>query len=571
MAIKSESIASVIVTDFSWALINSVMHQMNRCNIVNYLNWSFEIIYKNNIDFTFLRIMRTKLFICCTHMLRNIVKSSELLEKDAKVAKCFKFSFALLQNTTECSDFDYRLKLIYIVFNSPSKTPFFSDAFNKLSDQLKQQVASNDVEAELNFSKLCIKTQEQAYSSVYLDPNTIGSIKASSPFQAYFNNMLNAMKFEKNKSRNEYYNPRLFLLIRTKLYLAPLWSGLLIKHINVKTPVRRTRFTNNPVENYFGQLKNNIINKKTKLTTSELACDIFDRLESKYILSYQSSSSGGLISKKSDDLINSSETWKKGKLGPRQKGLYYGAADIGKQDTTDLETSEVKKLELTLTNQDNFSLITTTFMNNKHMFENLVKLFRSKTRIFYSSQKLDNRFSTILKLNNLVEFFPLHASSDGNCFYNSISLNFFGNQSMAGLVKLGAVFIFLENETLFQLILRRLDYEESFQQLVIKILRHSEWANELVILATSILFNRDLFTLGQTSSHSHLTFAMRYSLIDRSPSISDKFQPILIGWFEDHFVPFVPSRSANLVAAEIENANEQYNRFRNHYNFKNYD
>ena len=124
MTNKSESIASVIVTDFSWALINAVML---RCNILNYLNWSFEIIYKNNLDFTFLKVMRTKLFICCTHMLRNIVKASELLEKDAKVAKYFKYCFALLQNTTESSDFDSHLKLIYIVFNSPSKNLFFSE------------------------------------------------------------------------------------------------------------------------------------------------------------------------------------------------------------------------------------------------------------------------------------------------------------------------------------------------------------------------------------------------------------------------------------------------------------
>lgn len=41
-----------------------------------------------------------------------------------------------------------------------------------------------------------------------------------------------------------------------------------------------TRQTNNPVEWWFGHLKNHILHK-LKVTTSELACHLYNRLESK--------------------------------------------------------------------------------------------------------------------------------------------------------------------------------------------------------------------------------------------------------------------------------------------------
>ena len=481
MTKRNESVASVVVTDFSWALMNAVMHEMNRCNILNYLNWSFEILYKNNLDATFLKVMRTKLFICATHMLKNVTKGTELLVKQPKVARCFKFCFALLQNATESSEFDFYLKLIYIVFNSPGKSQAFCDAFNQLSELLKKQVASSDIDTELKLKNLYIGNQDDIFSNIYLDSNTIGSIKASSPYQSYFDNLLKAIQLEASvEPKNEYFNPKLFHLISNKLHLVPLWSGLLMKHTGVKTMVRKSRITNNPVENYFGQLKNKVLNKKTKLTTSELVCDIFNRLESQYILSYQSSCSSGLLSHKPSDLANCSEVWLKGKPAAQQKGFYYGPIDIGKQDTNDLLISNLRSLESFLTNQHNFAFIASTFLKNNQLLVKLVRLFRSIPTTLFTCQKLDLSFSNIIKLNNLADFYPLHATPDGNCFYNSISLNFFGDESMAGLVKLGAVFMLLENEQLFQRILQRVDYRESLPDFVIKVLKKSEWANEFV-------------------------------------------------------------------------------------------
>ena len=121
-----------------------------------------------------------------------------------------------------------------------------------------------------------------------------------------YENLIKARMLEESKTKsqelkiiNQYFFPELFSLIHKKLHLVPLWTGILIKQcqnnmleknqIQSTEPfLNITRLTNNPVENYFGHLKNNILMKKKNLMPSEVLGPIYQNLKSKYYQFYDS-------------------------------------------------------------------------------------------------------------------------------------------------------------------------------------------------------------------------------------------------------------------------------------------
>ena len=92
-------------------------------------------------------------------------------------------------------------------------------------------------------------------------------LKHNSPFKLYFDSQIKNYETSSDSSDmdqdnlNEFYSPVLFKILRDQLYIIPLWSGIMI-HDKIKGYSIKTRLTNNPVENYFGQLKNNILQNK---------------------------------------------------------------------------------------------------------------------------------------------------------------------------------------------------------------------------------------------------------------------------------------------------------------------
>lgn len=119
------------------------------------------------------------------------------------------------------------------------------------------------------------------------------NIKNSSPFTQHFDKLLanlsiailNTDKNENDKI-NDFYSPSLFQIIKKYLYILPLWSGLLLNIFPNNTQTVTTRLTINPVENWFGHLKNNIL-KNEKVFPSQLVGCLYKRLMSKYIQHYQ--------------------------------------------------------------------------------------------------------------------------------------------------------------------------------------------------------------------------------------------------------------------------------------------
>jgi len=105
----------VIVVDFSYAMINSVLKAYNNCSLQKYLEWTYEILVMNNNHTSILGIMNTRVNLCATHFLKNIIDKAKFI-KDNKiniVYKTFIYSFTLLQNSTSLNEFENFLFHIY--------------------------------------------------------------------------------------------------------------------------------------------------------------------------------------------------------------------------------------------------------------------------------------------------------------------------------------------------------------------------------------------------------------------------------------------------------------------------
>ena len=84
--------------------------------------------------------------------------------------------------------------------------------------------------------------------------------RENSPFHKYYMNKINQYSNSKKSPTdevfvdNEFFNQDLFEVLKERMFLLPIWSGIMIDE-----NMGKTRLSNNPCENWFGQLKHNIL------------------------------------------------------------------------------------------------------------------------------------------------------------------------------------------------------------------------------------------------------------------------------------------------------------------------
>ncbi|CAF0853900.1 unnamed protein product [Brachionus calyciflorus] len=189
-----------------------------------------------------------------------------------------------------------------------------------------------------------------------------------------------------------------------------------------------------------------------------------------------------------------------------------------------------------------FSEIQIFMKENRRNFLNLVDFLSSKSIVLFSNQEKENnpKFLEILKQTKLERYhFIIKSKLDGNCFYNAISTCFFGNEENSLLIKLGSIFIMLENEILFRRIIVDHYYNESFEKIVCDSFSKNSWAMMLNIYATSILINRPILSFNL--NHETLKVYIQKYLYRKSA-----LEPVLIAFYINHFCPILCSEKDQL-------------------------
>ena len=100
LSIKSKldnnEVPKIVVTDMSWALMNSIMFTFNQCTISNYLSWCFNYLYKQSQINNLPNLIKTKMYLCSTHYLHNLIKKVKKIQTSEKSRKFFIFMFTLI-------------------------------------------------------------------------------------------------------------------------------------------------------------------------------------------------------------------------------------------------------------------------------------------------------------------------------------------------------------------------------------------------------------------------------------------------------------------------------------------
>ena len=334
---KKYAIAPVIVTDCSWTLINSILTIFNQCTIIQYLDWCFDLIVSGNQIEYKNTAMPTNINLCSVHFLDIIWKDTIKvlsegrrlrLKHKEKIKQTFILSFTLLQCCSNFDAFNSYLADIYNIFNQKSQNKSFLISFKRIRNCIAKR-KSNE--------KFCFKKHEKIENYCFVNRETKKNIKKNSKFEAFYIDYINQLEkvveldqasgSSYKEPQNDFFFPKLFDVIKKKLYILPIWSGLIIF---AKGPIGmyNSHINNNPVEQHFNHTRNTSIRvskhqkMKRKVLPSEYVAKLNLRLTSKYLEFYKSNFKQ-VSSEKS--IINQKEKWSDGskKKFKNKEGFYY--------------------------------------------------------------------------------------------------------------------------------------------------------------------------------------------------------------------------------------------------------
>jgi hypothetical protein len=196
-------------------------------------------------------------------MLKIIITKVKKLKIDNKYDKKYAFihSFTVLQTSTTIEQFDLNLEHIYDVFNREFISKEVTESINYMNIQLH----TKENELDFDYYKRDFIKNSDAERISFVQNIELEYVKKNSPFTNYYEEKVKDFTNKSifvTKIKNEYYNPILFNIIKNKLYIMPLWAGLIFKTITQFYSLNITRLTNNPAEFWFHILKNKILDGK---------------------------------------------------------------------------------------------------------------------------------------------------------------------------------------------------------------------------------------------------------------------------------------------------------------------
>lgn len=246
-----------VVTDFSFAIINAVVSNwLGYRNLVDYLNTCFDYLFGHNSKIA----LSSTLHICCSHFMKIIANDVNKSCKTKVEKRFFKEVLGSVFNICTIEAFIHWHYNFFTVTHSIYKSVVVEKAIMSLY--------------ETNSAWL----DEDDYNSEYLKMgSTYETIYQSSNFYRYFvdegDKIMKQIKLHENNEmefiENNFYNTHLYDTVLKK-YIAylPLWSGLLLNRNEGEYEERKSNAT---VENWFGQIKNSILDGNKNLRVNLLS------------------------------------------------------------------------------------------------------------------------------------------------------------------------------------------------------------------------------------------------------------------------------------------------------------
>lgn len=227
---------NAVVVDFSFTLLNAISEAWNNMFLNDYCNYIFEMnnttkIYSEN----FISIK-----LCCAHLFKLLARDINKFYESKHEKTVMKEIVASLFDIKNFSELSRNIESIFILTLKPSVT---ENVENALKDLCKTKCEVT------NFKQECLKHEN-------IKRNNLPNYK-NNAYYIYFEKMYNKIskyggKTENSIKNNTYYNPNFSLLfLQHYIPYLPLWTSIVHK-----------RESNAYVENWFGVVKNNILEEK---------------------------------------------------------------------------------------------------------------------------------------------------------------------------------------------------------------------------------------------------------------------------------------------------------------------
>lgn len=248
-----------VVTDFSFANIHAISKAFNRITLVEYLDVCMTTVSKDLLTTTAKKDFIT-IHLCCAHFLKMATKDINLLSKNEKQKLLFKDILAAAVKIKKLDQLDKWFKNAVILLSGK----YFNRDIKKSLNCLKELCCKDNLDDEENVLS--------SNTVSYFDNDD--RLYTKSPFYKRYKNIYeNTIISNEMDRENDYENKKLLMLILNKyMPYSPLWNGMML--------VERERISNAVVENYFGDLKRNILNGE-----KNLKCSRFVRLYREEIIS----------------------------------------------------------------------------------------------------------------------------------------------------------------------------------------------------------------------------------------------------------------------------------------------
>ena len=321
----------IIVTDFSWALINAVIRSFNNTTFSVYINWCSNILIDKQIFKV--NFIPTIIFLCYSHFIKMIAKKIKKIKKyvqkanNNKIHKVALYSTSVLQRSVDMEDFSKNLRNCYNIFNNKFESKYTQASLKAIKENVVTSSLNKDIELNQTINNKPEKTTKK--NIIYIDNSDHKNYKKDSPFMKYFlkvikNHKMNTNRKNKNNRYskiNSYFCPNIFKIIFHYIHLMPLWSKVLL---NIKANYFNfeiDNLTNNPGENWFDQLKESLC-KFLPVMPSEFANFMHNQVDAFY--AQHPDIENIKLKNYKDHSKESCESWSKYKndCKSREKGFY---------------------------------------------------------------------------------------------------------------------------------------------------------------------------------------------------------------------------------------------------------
>ncbi|XP_034064636.1 uncharacterized protein LOC117541546 isoform X2 [Gymnodraco acuticeps] len=330
-----------VETDYSWALLQSVLLSFNKESIVSYLDRAFAICSKLK---SWKEIkMLTVLHICSAHVLKAVAQSIGRRTADKGLKDFATFAFARLQNATSMTTALHIFRSLCTVLIGKHNSNAVLIHLKAMKDFIKECRIPNMEEGDkLGDSPLTQEEDDEERRNAH-------TIVGRSPFTYEFRKVMEEVQGELEKEEvetpqdeNPYFCPGIVdVLFDNYLGIFPLWSGLLLGNLKrYATDTEedtfgqsKTRDTNCHVERWFGIVKHSILKKQRRLRPATFIRKMYGSLQGRYrehIMAHHLSEQLLLKTLLPKDISQSKEGWaKRDGAKPRtSSSKYYTTPDI---------------------------------------------------------------------------------------------------------------------------------------------------------------------------------------------------------------------------------------------------